>query len=102
MQRFKEGLERWNQTYLERARLSVAVKLSHLCGVLSQSVRKNEPPSADGRSNKLNRVTSCILHSHANKHDNNIQAVFLWFIVERFWNCIWKELVKEQIGRAHV
>src|SRR5699024_840110 len=80
----------------------IAVKLSHLCGVLSQSVRKNEPPSADGRSNKLNRVTSCIIHLHANKHDNNIQEVLLWFIVERFWRCISKDLVKEQLVLALV
>src|SRR5699024_1827857 len=41
--------------------LIIAVDLSHLCGVLRHSVRETEPPSADCRSSKLNKKTSCII-----------------------------------------
>jgi len=33
-----------------KSELNIADELSHLCGVLRQSMRKNEPPSAEWRA----------------------------------------------------
>ncbi|GGM34508.1 hypothetical protein GCM10011351_20570 [Paraliobacillus quinghaiensis] len=42
--------------------LIIADKLGHLCGLLSQSLRINEPPFAEWRANNtINKVTSCII-----------------------------------------
>jgi len=37
---------------------------------------------------------------HAIKHDTIIQEAFLWLFVVRFWNCILKESVKEELVLA--
>jgi len=84
-------------TILNKSKLLIiADELSHLCGILSQSMRKNEPPFADWRASTINRITSCIIKIACKQHDNIIQEVFLWLIAVKFWSCILMGSVKEQ------
>jgi hypothetical protein len=60
--------------------LIIEDELSHLCVVLSHSLRIEEPPL---RNREPLDFTSCIIMLHANKHDTFIQEVFfgygVWF-----------------------
>jgi hypothetical protein len=59
----------------------IAYELSHICVVLSHSLRTEEPPL---RNREPLNFTSCIIKLHANKHDTFIQEVFLWLNAEGF------------------
>jgi hypothetical protein len=78
----------------KRFGLIIADELSHICVVLSHSLRTEEPPL---RNREPLNFTSRIIKLHANKHATFIQEVFFWSNAEGFLNCILKEAVKEPL-----
>jgi hypothetical protein len=48
---------------LKELKVIIADELSHLCGVLSQSLRRKEPPSAEWRA-IINRIKKSLLYNY--------------------------------------